>query len=205
MNTSQKRWSAIIALATMWSAQVGVPHSAPAAPVTEVEALDTASPIKHVIVLIGENRTFDHTYATYQPKHGQTVANLLSRGIIDKRGQPGDSFGESAQFQVKTPLPLAYFISVGADAKTPYAPFLPTPDLGGAPNHAISLTELIANPTGVQPPFGETISDDALAMNEPSLRSKDLDLLRTGATGGPRRSGPDPPVAPRAAPPDRLR
>jgi hypothetical protein len=29
---------------------------------------NTASPIKHVIVIIGENRTFDHIFATYQPK-----------------------------------------------------------------------------------------------------------------------------------------
>src|SRR5690349_5157445 len=33
----------------------------------------TQSPIKHVIVIIGENRTFDHVFATYQPKHGQQV------------------------------------------------------------------------------------------------------------------------------------
>ena len=30
----------------------------------------TASPIKHVIVIVGENRTFDHIFATYEPKHG---------------------------------------------------------------------------------------------------------------------------------------
>ncbi len=28
----------------------------------------TRTPIKHVIVLIGENRTFDHLFATYVPK-----------------------------------------------------------------------------------------------------------------------------------------
>jgi len=196
MDIRLKRWSASIAVGVMLSAHPGIPLSATAAPTTDAaESLVTESPIKHVIVLIGENRSFDHTYATYEPKHGQTVANLLSKGIIDKRGQPGVNFADSAQFQVKTPLPPTYFISVGPDAKTPYAPFLPTPDLGGAPDHAISLAELIANPTGVQPPFGETISDDALAMNEPSLRSKDLDLLRTGATGEPGTSGPDPRVA----------
>ncbi len=30
----------------------------------------TETPIKHVIVLIGENRTFDNIYGTYVPKHG---------------------------------------------------------------------------------------------------------------------------------------
>jgi phospholipase C len=42
----------------------------------------TDTPIKHLIVFIGENRSFDHLFATYQPKHGQSVANLLSNGII---------------------------------------------------------------------------------------------------------------------------
>src|ERR1700730_12403112 len=41
----------------------------------------TATPIKHVIVIIGENRSFDHVFATYVPKRGQTVHNLLSEGI----------------------------------------------------------------------------------------------------------------------------
>ena len=34
---------------------------------------NTATPIKHVIVIIGENRSFDHVFATYKPKDGQTV------------------------------------------------------------------------------------------------------------------------------------
>src|SRR5262249_25338957 len=155
--------------------QVGVPRAAMAASANEAEALDTESPIKHVIVLIGENRSFDHTFASYEPRHGQSVENLLSRGIIDKRGQPGANFADSAQFQVKTPLPAKSFISVAADATTPYAPFLPPPALGGAPNHAISVDELTATPPGVQPPFDSSISDADLAANEPSLRSSDLD------------------------------
>ena len=46
----------------------------------------TATPIKHVIVLIGENRTFDHLFATYVPRKGETVSNLLSKGIINADG-----------------------------------------------------------------------------------------------------------------------
>src|SRR6202008_5084768 len=42
----------------------------------------TRTPIKHVIVIIGENRSFDHVFATYVPKAGQSVDNLLSKGII---------------------------------------------------------------------------------------------------------------------------
>jgi phospholipase C len=192
-----------MAVTALLSADIGIARPAAAGPVAGgADALETESPIKHVIVLIGENRSFDHTFATYQPRSGQSILNLLSKGIVDRNGQPGVDFADSAQFQVNTPLPPRYFISVGPEAKTPYAPFLPTPDLGGAPDHAISLAELTANPTGVQPPFGPTISDAALAANEPSLRSSDLDLLRTGATGAAGTSGPDPRVASRASLPN---
>ena len=42
----------------------------------------TETPIKHVIIIVGENRTFDHLFATYKPRKGQTVDNLLSKGIL---------------------------------------------------------------------------------------------------------------------------
>jgi phospholipase C len=149
----------------------------------------TATPIKHVIVLIGENRTFDHLYATYQPKKGQSVLNLLSQGIIEADGRPGPNFDRSRQFTVNAPLPAQYFIT--SENKTAYAPFLPTPELGGAPNRAISQADLNANPTGVQPPFDNTISTQALDRNEPSLEDRDLGLLRTGASGAADTTGPD--------------
>jgi phospholipase C len=58
----------------------------------------TTSPIKHVIVIIGENRSFDHVFATYQPKNGQTVSNLLSKGIIKADGSRGPNYSLSAQY-----------------------------------------------------------------------------------------------------------
>src|SRR5208282_2710918 len=57
----------------------------------------TASPIKHVIVIIGENRTFDHVFATYTPGPGESVDNLLSKGIINKDGTPGPNYAMAAQ------------------------------------------------------------------------------------------------------------
>ena len=50
------------------------------------------TPIKHVIVVVGENRTFDNLYGVYQPQRGQTVSNLLSRGIVTTHGLPGPNF-----------------------------------------------------------------------------------------------------------------
>jgi phospholipase C len=61
----------------------------------------TATPIKHVIVIIGENRSFDHVFATYVPQRGQTVHNLLSQGIIqldaNKNAIPGWNFRKAEQ------------------------------------------------------------------------------------------------------------
>ena len=77
-------------------ANLGAPL--PAAAQTPAEKTPTASPIKHVIVIIGENRSFDHVFATYVPKSGQTVSNLLSKGIIKADGKPGPNYSLSAQY-----------------------------------------------------------------------------------------------------------
>ncbi|MBY0556138.1 MAG: alkaline phosphatase family protein [Burkholderiaceae bacterium] len=55
------------------------------------------TPIEHVIVLIGENRTFDNLYGVYQPRRGQTIANLLSKKIVNLDGTPGPRFADAAQ------------------------------------------------------------------------------------------------------------
>jgi phospholipase C len=62
----------------------------------------TQTPIKHVIVIIGENRSFDHVFATYVPKRpGETINNLLSEGIVkldgDKNAHPGPNFQKAHQ------------------------------------------------------------------------------------------------------------
>ena len=55
-------------------------------------AANARTPIEHVIVIVGENRTFDNMFATYQPKAGERIANLLSRGIVRADGSPGPNF-----------------------------------------------------------------------------------------------------------------
>jgi acid phosphatase len=64
-----------------------------------VAAGDTTTPIKHVIVIIGENHTFDNVYATYQPPAGQHVMNLLSEGIVTTSGAPGPDVAKAVQQQ----------------------------------------------------------------------------------------------------------
>ena len=48
------------------------------------DSAPTTTPIKHVIVIIGENHTFDNVFATYQPPAGQTIWNLRSEGKIGR-------------------------------------------------------------------------------------------------------------------------
>jgi phospholipase C len=68
----------------------------------------TRTPIKHVIVLIGENRTFDHLFATYVPRGTESVKNLLSEGIINADGTAGRHFKEAQQFQAVPPFKTTY-------------------------------------------------------------------------------------------------
>src|SRR5436190_1552052 len=48
----------------------------------------TVTPIKHVIVIIGENHTFDNVFATYRAPGHQRVLNLLSEKIVTASGAP---------------------------------------------------------------------------------------------------------------------
>jgi phospholipase C len=55
------------------------------------------TPIRHLIVVVGENMSFDNLYGTYEPPPGQTVANLLSKGIVKRDGSPGPHVALAAQ------------------------------------------------------------------------------------------------------------
>ncbi|HLH81983.1 MAG TPA: alkaline phosphatase family protein [Trebonia sp.] len=82
------------------SAAISVPGAAAAAPVPGAgprASGTTATPIKHVIVIIGENHSFDNLFATYQPPGHQRIWNLLSEGIVTKNGTPGPDYAKAAQ------------------------------------------------------------------------------------------------------------
>ncbi|MFC5474440.1 alkaline phosphatase family protein [Paraherbaspirillum soli] len=82
-----------------------VPGAAPANAVTSVLALHhgpTTTPIQNVIVVVGENQTFDAVFGAYQPPAGQAVKNLLSQGIINADGTPGPNFSLARQNQGTT-------------------------------------------------------------------------------------------------------
>src|SRR6266478_7309593 len=72
---------------------------------------NTVTPIKHVIVIVGENRSFDHLFATYVPRPGQTVNNLLSEGIVNANGTPGANYSQATQFQADITGSTTYELS----------------------------------------------------------------------------------------------
>jgi phospholipase C len=124
---------------------------------------NTTTPIKHVIVIIGENRTFDHLFATYKPVNsGETVSNLLSKGIVNADGTPGANYPSVPQNE--TLNTVTYQISpLGPTGKNPY-PLLPAPLAGGGYVDGA-------------PPF--TNIEDALTY-ENGLLQGDYVLLTTG-------------------------
>jgi acid phosphatase len=80
----------------------------------------TATPIEHLIVVVGENISFDNLFATYEPPTGATVDNLLSRGVVDKDGKPGPHFADAIQREASVRDHYAVTpLTVGAYAKLP--------------------------------------------------------------------------------------
>ena len=153
---------------------------------------ETATPIKHVIILIGENWTFDGMFGTYEPKKAnkQSVGNLRSRGYVTATGAPGPDFADSQQFQINQPYPAKYFIDAKATAgKTAYqqapgTPSFPPPNTAYVPTAPGGLSQG-QGPFAAKPPPMDAVPDSLLPTLEPSLEKNDLGLLRTGASGLP--------------------
>jgi phospholipase C len=123
---------------------------------------DTRTPIKHVVYIIGENRSFDHVYGTYQAPAGQTVWNILSEGIVNADGTPGPNFAKAQQWQASQPGNY----SIHPTKTTPFAT-LPDINTDGAPTN---------------PPFSNIWTAHAV---EPSLWFESYYRLVTGGTGLP--------------------
>ncbi len=125
---------------------------------------DTSSPIKHVIVIIGENRSFDHVFATYVPRHGEKVRNLLSEGIVNADGTPGPNFSKEEQKAASDQAPDAFLLD---PPKNTFAKsVLPAPQVGG--------------------PIDSFIKDDSLTLatqSENGLPADYYGYLVTGGTG----------------------
>src|SRR6202045_3637415 len=100
------RGAALASVATLVAQMV-----APAFVAAEDHHRQTTTPIQHVIVIIGENRTFDHVFATYKPRHGESVWNLLSEGIVKSDGTPGPNFSKAEQLAATDSTPDTFLLS----------------------------------------------------------------------------------------------
>jgi phospholipase C len=137
---------------------------------------DTATPIKHVIVIVGENRSFDHLFATYKPRNGQSVDNLLSKGIVKEDGTPGKNYWKAHQFSADVTGSTEFEMS--PTNKTLY-PVLPAPLAGGPSN--------VCKNNGICALSDATSSEDGLAADS-------YQFLLTGGTGLPGKT-PDSRIA----------
>ena len=138
------------------------------------DAIKTATPIKHVIIIVGENRSFDHLFATYVPKKkSEKVLNLLSEGIINADGSPGPNFAKAHQFKITSaPNGGKFFSSADMANKELYAT-LPAPDVAGV---------------GAVSPYAAILS---IPGGNPGLPPADQFLFGTGGTGLSFTLGPD--------------
>ena len=95
----RRRLLSCVALGAM-TVNVLAPIAAAEAQTSSPSNTRTSTPIKHLIVVIGENRSFDNVFATYVPSDPrQSVWNLLSQGIVDKTGAPGLNAAKALQRQ----------------------------------------------------------------------------------------------------------
>ncbi len=125
----------------------------------------TRTPIKHVIVIVGENRTFDHIFATYEPKNGESVQNLLSEHIIKEDGTPGKNFADAYQYSADATG--SQIFQMAPKKKTLFAN-LPAPLNGG--------------PTNVCTNNGVCTLADAMS-SEDGLPGEYYTFLTSGGTG----------------------
>ena len=143
-------------------------------PPPPAHAIRTTTPIKHVIIIVGENRSFDHLFATYVPRHrNERVLNLLSEGIVNSDGSPGRNFAKARQYEITSaPNGGRFFSSADLADKQPYAE-LPAPDVGGVG------------------PVSPYIGILGLPGGDPGLPPEDQFLFGTGGTGLDFTLGPD--------------
>jgi phospholipase C len=177
MTGAGKRPSKAVACALMFALSVfslGSPARAADDPDKPVDKIKTATPIKHVVIIVGENRSFDHLFATYVPKHeDDKVLNLLSEGIVNADGTPGPNFAKAHQYQiVSAPNGGKFFSSADMSSKQLYAT-LPAPDLGGV---------------GAVSPYAGVLG---IPGGDPGLPPQDQFLFATGGTNLTPTLGPD--------------
>jgi len=123
---------------------------------------NTTTPIKHVIVIIGENRTFDHLFATYQPVNkDETVLNLLSQGIVNADGTPGPNYSSATQYQAMDTAADQKVYLLSPPKSGPYTT-LPPPLAGGGPPPFSTVAEALTYEYGLPPGYNKYLTTGAV-------------------------------------------
>jgi phospholipase C len=143
----------------------------------------THSPIKHVIVIIGENRSFDHVFATYEPRRGESVWNLLSEGIVNADGTPGPNFAKAKQQAASDPAADAFLLNPAKSAFP--GNVLPAPLVGGPfssyiPNNSLTIAEQSENGLPAEYYPSLTTGGSGLTSKTPDTRITDVNALPSG-------------------------
>jgi len=145
---------------------------------------NTTTPIKHVIVIIGENRSFDHVFATYQPQgNNETVWNLLSEGIINADGTPGPNFSKAEQSASADMAPDTFLL---APNRVPFpGKVLPAPLVGGPSDSYVmgdSLTLAQQSEIGLTPDAYQSLisGGTGLKSQTPDTRITNVTKLPPG-------------------------
>jgi len=134
----------------------------------------TVTPIKHIIIIIGENRSFDHVFATYRPvKKEDRILNLLSKGIVQGDGTPGPNYGDALQYQA--------FVRKTYELTPPKRPYavLPSALVGGPSTPDVCQALGVTSGTSC---VTQTNISEVMAI-ENGLPTEYYQYLLTGGTG----------------------
>src|SRR6516164_4812390 len=138
---------------------------------------NTATPIKHVITIIGENRTFDHLFATYQPvKSNESVLNLLSEKIVNADGTPGPNYSTATQNQAMDTSTVQQTYLNSPPKTGPYTTLLPPLAGGGYINGAppfSTIAEAITYENGLPPNYYKYLTTGGVPqsiLGKPDIR-----------------------------------
>jgi phospholipase C len=80
------------------------------------QASRPTTPLEHLVIVVGENLSFDNLFGTYEPRSGAAIHNLLSEAIVNRDGSAGSDFAKAAQrraevhdlYQVTPPIVGTY-------------------------------------------------------------------------------------------------
>jgi phospholipase C len=130
----------------------------------------TTTPIKHVIIIVGENRSFDHIFGAYEPRPGQSIFNILSQGIIKADGSPGPNLAKARQYR--------------AQVTQAYDPAPTDKEVYGVLPPAMT-DNTPTEPSNKRPPFS---SLSLAAELDAGISAADRHLLLIGASGLPQNA-----------------